>query len=812
MRKLADFMVEKRIWLLAIFLLLAVGSVFLIPKVEINTDMSKYLPDDSEMKQGKDLMGEQMPETLKVQSSLRVMFDDLPDEEKSELKNRLARIAGVASVTWQPESEYYNKDNHTLYILKSDSDYRSDTYLEIEETLEREYASSYKVIWHNDDTNSNSLTPGILLGALGILLFVLIVMSNSWLAPIIFLFSVGVAVVINMGTNAFLPMVSQMTNSIAALMQLVLSMDYAIILSNRYRQAAKLTEDRGAAMKEAIRKAIPSMCSSAVTTIVGLLALCFMSFKIGADMGIIFAKGVFLSLIGCFTVLPAMLLLFDRPIQATAKKSLTVPTGALAKFSVKCRFVIAPLFVVIFVGVLILKGGSGISYVLPLSDDVARVFPKENPIVVLYSNSDESKIPELAEELSSKSGVRSVSSYVTTLGKKMKAEEMMGFVSSMFGLEQNKMLDVSIFKLFYYDHYADRSGEKVTPRDLLEFFQKASVENPLLAGMMTDEMRSRLDEAIKSPFLPDIKLSAPEMLALVKDMAPDLNESILSLAYAFYFSQRDYDDSWTMSIDELIQDVSKSETLNAVLDTKTQMILATAVSGIENGKNQMVGPDNSLMAVSTDLIDGSDEAMDFTEELNRICSEKLQGKYYLIGSTPMSLEMSKTFDGELNKITIITAIAIFLVVLITFRNFMVPLILVALIQCSVYVTMVAIHLFGSSMYYVALLIVQSILMGATIDYAIVFTNFYRDKREEKEMADAMKSAYKASIRTILTSGLVMALCTFLLGFAFEDPGVGQICHILAIGTTAALIMILFILPGVLAACDRLVVRRKKEAD
>ena len=155
MRQLADFMVEKRIWLLAIFLLLAVGSVFLIPKVEINTDMSKYLPDDSEMKQGKDLMGEQMPETLKVQSSLRVMFDDLPDEEKSEMKNRLAGIAGVASVTWQPESEYYNKDNHTLYILKSDSDYRSDTYLEIEETLEKEYASSYKVIWHNDDTNSN---------------------------------------------------------------------------------------------------------------------------------------------------------------------------------------------------------------------------------------------------------------------------------------------------------------------------------------------------------------------------------------------------------------------------------------------------------------------------------------------------------------------------------------------------------------------------------------------------------------------------------------------------------------------------------
>ena len=130
-----------------------------------------------------------------------------------------------------------------------------------------------------------------------------------------------------------------------------------------------------------------------------------------------------------------------------------------------------------------------------------------------------------------------------------------------------------------------------------------------------------------------------------------------------------------------------------------------------------------------------------------------------------------------------------------------------MIQCSVYVTMVAMRFAGASMYYVALLIVQSILMGATIDYAIVFTNFYRDKRAEKQGEDAMRSAYKASIRTILTSGLVMALCTWLLGFAFEDPGVGQICHILAIGTTAALIMILFILPGVLAACDRLIVRR-----
>ena len=807
MNKLSGFLVEKRLWLLAFFLLLAVGSVFLMPKVNVNTDMSLYLPDDSEMKQGKDIMAEQMPDTMKVQSQVRVMFDDLSETEKTEMVSRLSSIPGVASVTYQPESKDYNKAGHTLYILKSDAAYESDTYAGIEEALDRDF-TGYTMTYHNDDLNGNALTPGILMGALGILLFVLLVMSNSWLEPVIFLFSVGVAVVINMGTNAFLPNVSKNTNSIAAVMQLVLSMDYAIILSNRYRQAAKVNEDRGEAMKVAIRNAIPSMCSSAVTTIVGLLALCFMSFKVGADMGIVFAKGVFLSLLGCFLVLPAMLLLFDKPIRATAKKSLNIPTGALAKFSVKCRYVIAVAFVGIFITVLILKGGSGISYVLPLSDSVAEVFPKDNNIVVLYSNTDETAIPAMAETLSQESGVRAVNAYSTTLGKQMRADEMMGFVSSMFGAGQVDMLDVSVFKLMYYTHYADRSGEKLTPKELITFFQKASEENPLLASFMDDEMKSKLDEAAKSPMLPSLRLSVPEMYSMVKDLAPQLNENILSLAYAFYYSQTAYDDSWELSIDDLIRDVSASEDINAVLDMKTKMILDAAVSGIESGKGQMVGRDYSLMAVTTDLIDGSDEAMDFTEKLNGFCKEKLQGKYYLIGSTPMAYEMSKTFDSEMNRITIITAAAIFLVVLVTFRNFLIPLVLVGLIQASVYITMVVMRIADTSMYYVALLIVQSILMGATIDYAIVFTNFYREKRKEKKLGDAMRSAYKASIRTILTSGLVMALCTWLLGFAFEDPGVGQICHILAIGTTSALVMILFILPGVLAACDRLIVRKK----
>ncbi|MBQ7425106.1 MAG: MMPL family transporter, partial [Lachnospiraceae bacterium] len=197
---------------------------------------------------------------------------------------------------------------------------------------------------------------------------------------------------------------------------------------------------------------------------------------------------------------------------------------------------------------------------------------------------------------------------------------------------------------------------------------------------------------------------------------------------------------------------------------------------------------------------------------DELCSEKLDGEYYLIGSTPMAVEMSKSFKSELNKITLITAIAIFIVVLVTFKNIMIPLILVLLIQCSVYITMFVMSVMGADMNYLALLIVQSLLMGATIDYAIVFTNFYIEKRLDRGKKEALISTYKASIRTILTSGMIMVFITWIMGYVFEDPSVGQICHIISIGVACALVMILFFLPAILAACDRVIVPKRASTD
>ena len=192
----------------------------------------------------------------------------------------------------------------------------------------------------------------------------------------------------------------------------------------------------------------------------------------------------------------------------------------------------------------------------------------------------------------------------------------------------------------------------------------------------------------------------------------------------------------------------------------------------------------------------------FYKLVNELCND-LSGKYYLIGSSAMNYEMSLSFGDEQLLITLLTAIAIFIVVLITFRSIAVPIILVLLVQCGVYITVSIIGFQGYSIYFLALLIVQCILMGSTIDYGILFSNYYRDARKTLNRADALKSAYSGSMHTILTSGLIIMTVTGILGQCFGEPTVEQICQTISIGAACTILLIIFILPGVLACLDRL---------
>ena len=172
-------------------------------------------------------------------------------------------------------------------------------------------------------------------------------------------------------------------------------------------------------------------------------------------------------------------------------------------------------------------------------------------------------------------------------------------------------------------------------------------------------------------------------------------------------------------------------------------------------------------------------------------------------------EMAGSFTREFFIVSLITAAAIFLVVLLTFRSAVIPLILVLLVQCGVYITITAMGWQGYDVFYLALLVVQGILMGATIDYAIVFSGYYRELRAEYGRLDALKGAYARSIHTIMTSGMILFVVTGVLGRFCKTPSIAQVCTTIALGTASTVLLILFVLPGLLTAFDKLIVRKEK---
>lgn len=1085
LKKITDIIVDKRYIVIAVVLIITAGCAFLLPKVNINTDMTKYLPDDSNMKQGIDIMAKDFPD-IEENSTIRVMFRDLTDEQKPEMKQKLEHIKNVDSVDYEADSSSYNKKNCTLYIVNTQYDYGSTEETRIEKTLEEDFAK-YKMEYKNDDTGGTDLPVWVMLVAVALLMVILFAMCGSWFEPILFLLTIGIAVIINLGTNYFLESVSDTTYAIAAILQLTLSMDYSIILMNRYRQERRLNDSPTEAMKLALRKAFVSITSSSVTTIVGLLVLTLMSFKIGMDLGVVLAKGVLMSLICILLMLPGEILIFDKVIQKTAKKVLPIRLHKLAHFEHRFRYVIAGAFVVLFVGLYFLSGRTEMAYTLAEEDPIADVFPKSNPVVMLYETKGNSEDAALADKIAEEKGVESVTCFSNTLGKKYTAPQLADEIQNMDTEEAEPAaagdesggtmeLDASMLSMIYYDYYKDgklptltmsrfltflsdevaenetfsdqldasmkenlktmkkfadkksltsaknskqlagffgmssdqvsqlmlyrsiQSGTKATNKMTLPAFvdflqndvaknktyassfdkktmaqikslsvytKKDSIQkqrtademaqtlgmdaaqtaqiyqvyqmmnnpqaggsqdaaegsaaasqpqtlslkqftdfllsNQQLSGSLDQQTKAQLTQLQKlmetslqgetmnasqmaqvlgmtasqtnqiyllnmyetgqsgawkmSPqkfihfLLSDVASSkqfsgqfdastrtqltsaqtiidavvsgksytAEQMRSLLQGMSDELDQTKLELLYLYYGGLHESDPDWKMSIYDLFQflknDLLQDARFTEVIPDGSRTQILDAGVQIEDGAKQLVGRKYSRMIINTTLPEESTETTAFIHQLHKLSKEDLKGTTYLVGSSAMNDEMQKTFSHEMNMITLITALAIFAVVAIAFRSLLIPLVLVLLVQCGVYATVSIVGLQGYSIYYLALLIVECILMGATIDYAILFTNYYRENSEVFGPREALKRAYDGSIHTIMTSGLIMVVVTGIVGYCFENPTLGQICQTISIGALCAILLILFVLPAVLTVLDRFIVRRKtRKAD
>ena len=723
MKRAASFLVEKRKILLCFFLVLAALSLPLAGMVNINYDLTKYLSADSRMKQGMELMEQEFGPG--ESSQLRVMFTGLEESEKPEIQDWFSGLEQVASADWEP-GEAYNRDGCTLYELTTEYDSHSREAADLYRAVHDRYDKRGIVTGGSiHEANVPILPLYIIVVSVGLVLLILLVMCNSWFEPVIFLVNIGIAVAINLGTNVLLPGISYYTNSIVGIMQLVLSMDYSIILLNRYTQEKEKAADNLSAMKAAISAAFPAVAGSSLTTFAGLLCLAFMSFKLGADMGFALAKGVVISLVCIFTVLPSLILISDKWIVKTRKKALKIPMGKYSRFAVRGGIAFAVLFVALFAGSFLLKNNTEILYMLQTNNAVEKVFEEKHTMVLLYETKDRDRIAEVMAPLEQDGKVTGITGYYNTIGKAYTAEE----VAELFG-DDSKLDPANIKKIyqFYATQHRKLGVKTMTLAELIPFLQDHVVNDMRFTAMISSEAKQRIAEAGKL-----------------------LEENAAKLEGEHY----------------------------------GRVILTT------------VYPEDSA------------ETRTFIETLTERCGSMLEGETWLIGTSVMNQEMAQTFDAELNRITLISAAAIFIVVALTFRSLVIPLILVLTVQCGIYLTMVFIGLSGNAMFYLALLMVQCILMGATIDYAILYTSYYREKRQTSERQEAVRGAYDGALHTILTSALIMIVAAGILGYVFANPAIGEICLTISRGAISATLLIVFVLPGVLAALDRFVAQRRK---
>ena len=1014
---MGKFFVKFRYWLLGLTVLAGAVCGVMVPRVNVNNDLSKYLPDDSRMKAGVDIITEEFAGSASqaAGADVRMMFKNLSEDDSTKIENELIAKPVVESVA--VETKNTNKGAYILYSLMVQDDV---DLIEFGKQLRKDYKNSEAIETIQD---SGAADATMLVVAVLILLVILFAMCKSWIEPLLFIASTGIAVVLNLGTNALLESVSVTTHSIAAVLQLVLSMDYSIILANRFRQEKESGDDIREAMARAVKQATPSVLSSALTTIVGLLVLIFMNLKIGADLGIVLAKGVVCSLICNFTVLPALLMMASHGIDKSAKKTLSLPIGGLSKFVYKGRIALSAIFVVLCVVAFMFRGDTNIKYSNKGDSEIDKIFPQKNITVVLYDKKDEHSVLQLADSLAMDSMVEVFVSYPSLLQREYQCNEMMGALDGMMEMgkgfvdslslpaltddmlrivyyasqsEEGDNMKVAVKELFnfvldeskdttsmiaehldadmkeklelfakflsesdepaeihhhrnlqpveeqpkviervveieeevedsaeevmdniveevetipynrfedyerihtplYYDEMAafigmdesqtkmaykmmGRQNQTVEPIEFMHYTCDQVLNKAMFAMMATKsekeqarEVRKMMDaadargpvvaeepEAVKEggevckkkkkvirvetvavatpetakkpqndPMAQKMKLlnqmldttnkyTAAQLYKNVSKFGMPIDASMIDLLYLYYGANKRFNDEWTMSVEDMISFISDSvmndAKFSAFIDDTVKSDFSKVQEQLVSGLAMMRSDNHGLAVLVTNYPWESPETYSFIDRVNTICDDILDSDYYMIGESVMYSEMKAGFDDEILFITILTIISILIIVAISFKSILIPLILVMIIMTAVFINVVVSGFGGGSLLYVAYLIVQSILMGATIDYGILYANCYREHRAELGVKEAIIESYRNSINTILTSGLIMIVTPVILSMTISDATVAEILKSISIGALASVLLILFVLPALLAITDCIIIRKKDIVD
>ena len=733
----ATFIVNKRKAIEILFVLAIIYSVLCINKVQVNQDITSYLPADSETRQGLSIMDEQ----FMTYGSAKVMLANVTFNQADSLVDSLENVDGVKEVAFDDSSDHFKGTNALFDITfsgTSDEQVSKDALNSVKDIL-ADYDVYVSTEVGSEESSAESLAKDmniILVLAVVVIVAVLLLSTKAYLQIPVLLITFGVAAILNMGTNYWFGTISSITNSIAVVLQLALAIDYAIILCDRFMEEHE-TLDAEEAVKVALSKAIPEISSSSLTTISGMVAMMFMQFRLGYDMGIILVKAIILSLISVFFLMPGVLLIFAKGIDKTHHKCYVPKITIVGKFANKTKYIIPPLFIICLV------------FAFMKSNNCQYIYDTSS---IVSAKKSESKIAQ--ETIEETFGASNQLVVMVPKGdyesehKVVKKLQNLDYVTSALALSNVSINDEYVLT------------DKLSPRQFSELvgIDREVVEVLYMAYAYNQEQYGPVVTGIDDYDVPIIDM--------------------------FLFLYDQYKEGY------VTLDSNLDEKLTTLYDTRHDAQLQLLGSDYSRLVLNI-----SLPVEGQETYDALEEIRGIAAQYYS------KDSVILVGNSTSDHDLESSFASDNIIISVLTALFVMIILFFTFQSAGLPVLLVLTIQGSIWINFAVPSIEGQTVFFIAYLIVSAIQMGATIDYAIVISNRYLQLKQQMPLKEAITETLNQSFPTIFTSGSILTCAGFLIGEIASDATVASIGVALGRGTLISIILVLFVLPQILLMGD-----------
>ncbi|MBS7044825.1 MAG: MMPL family transporter [Eubacterium sp.] len=733
----ATFIVNKRKAIEILFVLAIIYSVLCINKVQVNQDITSYLPADSETRQGLSIMDEQ----FMTYGSAKVMLANVTFNQADSLVDSLENVDGVKEVAFDDSSDHFKGTNALFDITfsgTSDEQVSKDALNSVKDIL-ADYDVYVSTEVGSEESSAESLAKDmniILVLAVVVIVAVLLLSTKAYLQIPVLLITFGVAAILNMGTNYWFGTISSITNSIAVVLQLALAIDYAIILCDRFMEEHE-TLDAEEAVKVALSKAIPEISSSSLTTISGMVAMMFMQFRLGYDMGIILVKAIILSLISVFFLMPGVLLIFAKGIDKTHHKCYVPKITIVGKFANKTKYIIPPLFIICLV------------FAFMKSNNCQYIYDTSS---IVSAKKSESKVAQ--ETIEETFGASNQLVVMVPKGdyesehKVVKKLQNLDYVTSALALSNVSINDEYVLT------------DKLSPRQFSELvgIDREVVEVLYMAYAYNQEQYGPVVTGIDDYDVPIIDM--------------------------FLFLYDQYKEGY------VTLDSNLDEKLTTLYDT-----LHDAQLQLQGSDYSRLVLNISLPVEGQDTYDALEEIRGIAAQYYS------KDSVILVGNSTSDHDLESSFASDNIIISVLTALFVMIILFFTFQSAGLPVLLVLTIQGSIWINFAVRSIEGQTVFFIAYLIVSAIQMGATIDYAIVISNRYLQLKQQMPLKEAITETLNQSFPTIFTSGSILTCAGFLIGEIASDATVASIGVALGRGTLISIILVLFVLPQILLMGD-----------